>query len=126
MLLKFVPGEPLSSKNSLAAKEVGKYLALLRQAGAAPPFSGGQYDWQEFISWWFGVEINQIRKLGIFEAKTVQMIEKKFQDTIPLLVSRPVVLLHGDLKAEHVLIDQKNDTSQRFSILLTHSLEIRY
>ncbi len=109
LLLKYVSGESISSKKPLAAKEVGKYLEQFHQIGATAPFSGGQYNWHEFVSWWANQEISNVKKLGIFDEKTVSLIEQKFQDDSSLLFSRPVVLLHGDLQAVHVLVDQKKD-----------------
>ncbi len=109
LLLKYVSGESISSKKPLAAKEVGKYLEQFHQIGATAPFSGGQYNWHEFVSWWANQEISNVKKLGIFDEKIVNLIEQKFQDNSSLLFSRPVVLLHGDLQAVHVLVDQEKD-----------------
>src|SRR6266567_1860738 len=97
LAMKQIIGHPLSSRNTFAAKEAGRYLQRFHDIGAHPPFSGGQQHWDAFISWWANHEIEKVKRLDVLDHLQ------------PLLVQRLIVLLHGDLQAEHILVDSQTE-----------------
>ncbi|MFC1621999.1 phosphotransferase family protein [Patescibacteria group bacterium] len=109
LVMKYVNGSPLTSNNVKAALEAGKYLELFHSIDTVLPFSGGQNSWDEFILWWSGKELQKIKQLDIFGGTEILEIENELRDLLPTLVSRPIVTLHGDLQAEHILVDAQHD-----------------
>lgn len=109
LAMKHVRGHPLSSRNPLAAKEAGKYLQRIHTLGAHPPFSGGQQQWDAFISWWSNEEMKKVKKLEVFDHMHIIVLQKYFETLQPLLRQRPVVLLHGDLQTAHILVDPQTE-----------------
>jgi aminoglycoside phosphotransferase (APT) family kinase protein len=105
MAMKQVVGKPLSSDDTSAAKEAGRHIEQFHTIPTAPPFSGGQDRWDEFILWWARHEIGNIEKLEIFTGDEIGKLRNVFDYIKPALVGRPVVLLHGDLQAEHILVE---------------------
>ena len=100
-----VRGAPLSSRWPAAAREAGRAVRRLHDVGASPPFSGGQDDWAAFVSWWADREIAACRERGVLDGRTAAALRERFDALRPALADRPVALLHGDLQAEHVLVD---------------------
>jgi len=109
LAMEQVFGYPLSSRNPLAAKEAGRYLQRLHTLEACPPFSGGQQQWDAFISWWENDEIEKVKRLGVLDPLQVSEIQKRSGHMHPLLMQRPIVLLHGDLQPAHILIDPQTE-----------------
>ncbi len=105
LAMEFINGSPLSSRYPLAAKEAGTYLQCFHALEANPPFSGGQDRWEEFISWWSNAELEKVKRLAVFDLQQIRALQKPFETLRPLLVQRPVVLLHGDLQTNHLLVD---------------------
>ncbi len=105
LAMKQVIGQPLSSHYPIAAQEAGRYLQRLHSLEAQPPFSGGQMQWDAFILWWKDEELAKVKKLEIFSPSQMEELRKQFDLLPPLLVHRPIVLLHGDLQTAHILID---------------------
>ncbi len=110
LAMKQVIGKPLSSEDTFTAKEAGKYIEQFHTISTSPPFSGGQTQWSEFISWWSNREIGNLEKLNIFAANEIALLKNMFSTMKRTLVDRPIRLLHGDLQAEHILV---NPQSQR-------------
>ncbi len=109
LAMKQVMGHPLSSHNQFAAKEAGNYLQRFHTLGAHPPFSGGQQQWEAFISWWANEEIEQVKKLAVLDPHHIRELHEQFETLRPLLVQRPIVLLHGDLQTAHILVDTQTE-----------------
>jgi aminoglycoside phosphotransferase (APT) family kinase protein len=109
LTMKRVKGAPLSIQNKKAIQEAGKYLRKFHGIGASPPFSGGQSQWDEFILWWSSKEIDAVYGLSVCDEKERDELKDRFRRLKPFLESRPVVLLHGDLQTDHVLVDPKAD-----------------
>lgn len=109
LIMKYIDGSPITSKNIEASREAGRYLQSFHNLGAQPPFSGGHSKWDEFILWWALKEIDNVKNLNIFTEHQLQQLTEMFNDLKPLLVSRPTVLLHGDLQSEHILVSKTED-----------------
>ena len=109
LAMKQVIGHPLSSRNKFAAKEAGKYLQRFHTLSAHPPFSGGQQHWEVFISWLVHEEIEKVKRFGVLEPFRLMEIPKHFDRLQLLLAGRPIVLLHGDLQTEHILVDPQTE-----------------
>ena len=105
LAMRQVLGHSLSSKNVNAAKEAGTYIEQFHSLKTAPPFSGGQTNWNEFILWWSMCEIDNVEKLDIFTHSEITQMKLSFDMVQPMLVVRPIAFLHGDLQAEHILVD---------------------
>ena len=105
LAMSYVLGHSLSSKNINAAKEAGTYIEHFHQIKTSPPFSGGQMNWSEFILWWANHEIGNLEKLAIFTNGEITQMEYTFNVINSMLIERPITFLHGDLQAEHVLVD---------------------
>ncbi len=109
LAMKQIIGHPLSSRNTFAAKEAGRYLQRFHDIGAHPPFSGGQQHWDAFISWWANHEIEKVKRLDVLDHLQIVELQEHFDNLQPLLVQRLIVLLHGDLQAEHILVDSQTE-----------------
>ncbi len=109
LAMKQVIGHPLSSRSKFAAKEAGRYLQRFHAIGAHPPFSGGQQQWDSFISWWAQEEIEKVKRLEVLDPFQLSELQEQFDLLQPLLAQRPIVLLHGDLQAAHILIDPQTE-----------------
>jgi aminoglycoside phosphotransferase (APT) family kinase protein len=109
LAMKQVLGHLLSSRTPFAAKEAGKYLQRFHTLGAHPLFSGGQQQWDAFISWWENEEIEKVKRLGVLDSHYMSQWQEQFEALRPLLVQRPVVLLHGDLQTAHILVDPQTE-----------------
>jgi aminoglycoside phosphotransferase (APT) family kinase protein len=109
LAMKQVMGHPLSSHDQSAAKEAGSYLQRFHTVGAHPPFSGGQQQWEAFISWWAREEIEKVKRLAVLDHHQIHELHEQFEILRPLLVQRPIVLLHGDLQAAHILVDPQTE-----------------
>jgi len=109
LVMKQVIGHPLSSHHKSAVKEAGKYLRRFHTISTHPPFAGGQQHWDDFISWWVNGEIEKVKRYVVFD--DIQMIElQEHLDRFkPLLTQRPIVMLHGDLQREHILVDSQTE-----------------
>src|SRR5215216_5573346 len=106
LVMKQVIGMPLHTGSKNAIQEAGKYLRKFHRMGAKPPFSGGQNKWDEFVLWWAFKEIDSLYELEICSQRESDALKTLFKEFQPALQDRPVVLLHGDLQAEHILVDQ--------------------
>ena len=104
-----VIGRPLSSHNPVAAKEAGRYLRCFHEIGAHPPFSGGQQQWNAFISWWVRVEMEKVKRLEVLDIFHLSEFQERFEQIQLLLAQRPIVLLHGDLQPAHILVDSQTE-----------------
>lgn len=109
LAMKQVIGHRLSSHYKVAAKEAGKYLQQFHNIGAHPPFSGGQQHWDEFIFWWVNDEVEKVKRLDVFDPLHIRELQERFDTLPPLLTHRPIVLLHGDLQTEHILVDSQTE-----------------
>lgn len=109
LAMEQVLGHPLSSRNPFAAKEAGRYLQRLHTLGAHPPFSGGQQQWDAFISWWENEEIEKVKRLGVLDPLQMRKLQEQFDHLQPLLAQRPIVFLHGDLQPAHILVDSQSE-----------------
>ncbi|GCE23072.1 aminoglycoside phosphotransferase family protein [Dictyobacter kobayashii] len=109
LAMKYVKGYPLSSLYPLAAQSAGMYLQRVHNLGAQPPFSGGQQRWDAFISWWSNLEAEKVKRLGVLAHRHIMAFQKYCEALQPLLVQRPVVLLHGDLQPVHILVDPQTE-----------------
>jgi aminoglycoside phosphotransferase (APT) family kinase protein len=109
LAMKQVMGHPLSSHTQSAAKEAGNYLQRFHTLGAHPPFSGGQQQWAAFISWWANEEIEKVKRLAVLDHQQIRELHEQFETLRPLLVQRPIVLLHGDLQTAHILVDPQTE-----------------
>jgi aminoglycoside phosphotransferase (APT) family kinase protein len=109
LAMKQVLGRPLTSRNTCAVKEAGSYLQRFHMIGAHPPFSGGQQQWEAFISWWENEEIEKLKRLGVLDPHQMRKLQEQFEALRPLLVQRPIVLLHGDLQTAHILVDPQTE-----------------
>ena len=105
LAMKYVAGHYLSSKNINAAKEAGMYIEKFHRLETSPPFSGGQTQWDEFILWWSMREIGSIERLDVFTNNEIAQMKRKFDRIQSVLAERPIAFLHGDLQAEHVLVN---------------------
>jgi aminoglycoside phosphotransferase (APT) family kinase protein len=109
LAMKQVMGHPLSSHNPSAAKEAGNYLQRFLTLGAHLPFSGGQQQWETFISWWANKEIEQVKRLDVLDPHQMSELHEQFEILQPLPMQRPIVLLHGDLQTAHILVDPQTE-----------------
>jgi aminoglycoside phosphotransferase (APT) family kinase protein len=107
--MKQVIGTPLSTANKNAIQEAGNYLRKFHRIGAKPPFSGGQSKWDEFILWWSFKEIDALYDLSVCDEKERDELKDRFSRLKLILEARPIVLLHGDLQTDHILVDPKVD-----------------
>lgn len=109
LAMKQVIGTPLNTGSKNAVYEAGKYLRKFHGIGAHPPFSGGQDKWDEFILWWSFKEIDSLCGLEICSQWESDTLKSRFKRLQPILQDRPIVLIHGDLQAEHILLDREAD-----------------
>jgi aminoglycoside phosphotransferase (APT) family kinase protein len=109
LAMRQVIGHPLSSRHQFAAKEAGKHLQRFHTIGAHPPFSGGQQQWDAFISWWAHEEIEKVKSLEVLDPFQISELQEQFDHLQPLLAQRPIVLLHGDLQTAHILVDSQTE-----------------
>ena len=93
----------------MCRERCGRYLQRLHTLGAHPPFSGGQQQWSAFIAWWENEEVEKVKRLGVLDLHQISELQEQFDHLHPLLVQRPIVLLHGDLQAEHILVDPQTE-----------------
>jgi aminoglycoside phosphotransferase (APT) family kinase protein len=101
-----VGGDPLTSAmGEAAAAEAGAALGLFHRLPAAPPFSGGQHRWEEFVAWWAEREAGACARLGILEPAEAAAAAGLIMAARDLLASRPTGLIHGDLQTDHVLVE---------------------
>jgi aminoglycoside phosphotransferase (APT) family kinase protein len=107
--MKQVIGQPLSSHHKSAAKEAGKYIQRFHSISAHPPFAGGQKHWDDFIFWWVNDEIEKVKRFDVLDNIQIIKLQEKFDHLKPLLAQRPIVLLHGDLQTEHILVDSHTE-----------------
>jgi aminoglycoside phosphotransferase (APT) family kinase protein len=105
LAMKHIRGHPLSSRSPFAAREAGTYLQRYHTLGAHPPFSGGHQQWDAFISAWWHEQREKVKRLGVLAPHQMKKVQGQFEMLRPLLVQRPMVLLHGDLQTAHILID---------------------
>lgn len=105
LAMKQVTGRPLSSHDKAAGREAGSHIERFHGIETAPPFSGGQMKWDEFILWWATLEIGRVEALGVFTHGEIARLKLTFKKRKLALADRPIVLLHGDLQAEHILVD---------------------
>ncbi len=108
LAMKQVIGDPLSSNDSTAAREAGKYIEQFHAIKTSPPFSGGQIQWHEFICWWSNREIASVEKLAIFTNNEIACMKNRFAAMEHTLLDRPIALLHGDLQTEHILVNPQS------------------
>ena len=109
LAMEQVLGHPLSSRTPFAAKEAGRYLQRLHSLEAHPPFSGGQQQWDAFISWWVQEEVEKVKRLEVLDPFQMSKLQEQFDHLQPLLAQRPIVLLHGDLQTAHILVDPQTE-----------------
>ena len=109
LVMKQVIGHPLSSHQIYAAKEAGRYLQRFHTIGAHPPFVGGQQHWDDFILWWIRDELEKIERFEVFDHMQLIELQEIFDRLKSLLAQRPVVLLHGDLQTDHILVDSQTE-----------------
>ena len=109
LVMKYVRGNPLSSRNTLAANAAGKYLQRIHNIGAQVPFAGGQQQWNEFIAWWSAEEIEKVKRVAVLDHKHLMTFQRYAETLQPLLMQRPIVLLHGDLQPAHILVDPQTE-----------------
>lgn len=114
LTLRRVHGVPLSSHTVQAAQSAGRRLVRFHQIGARPPFSGGQQRWDDFIAWWSSKEIASLAQLNLFSQSDITQLQQRFVALRPALSQRPTVLLHGDLQAAHILVDEQTDAVTAF------------
>jgi aminoglycoside phosphotransferase (APT) family kinase protein len=101
-------GSPLSSTMGEApAAEAGAVLRRLHGLPAGPPYSGGQRRWEEFVGWWAEREAAACARLGILSSADAMAAASRVSAPRDLLSGRPTVLIHGDLQAGHVLVDER-------------------
>ncbi|PWU23248.1 hypothetical protein C5B42_03730 [Candidatus Cerribacteria bacterium 'Amazon FNV 2010 28 9'] len=109
LVMEYINGKPLNVDYPKAAKEAGTCLQRFHALGATPPFSGGQYSWAEFISWWTQTEIENCKKIHAFDKHVYDALHHTFNTFASTIADRPIVLLHGDLQAAHILVDPHED-----------------
>ncbi len=107
--MKQVIGHPLSSHQMYAAQEAGTYLLRFHTLGAQPPFAGGQQHWDDFILWWVHDELEKVKRFEVFDHMQLIELQGIFDRLKSLLAQRPVVLLHGDLQSDHILVDSQTE-----------------
>ncbi len=105
LAMKYVVGQPLTSKDIDATREAGAYVERFHSMKTSPPFSGGQSEWDEFIAWWSKREIDSVEQLSVFTGDKIAQLRYIFDAMQPMLIGRPIAFLHGDLQAEHILIN---------------------
>lgn len=109
LAMKQVMGTPLHTQNKNAIREAGTYLRKFHEIGAQPPFSGGQCKWEMFVLWWAFKEIESLSSLKLYSQRESDHLKSRFKKIQSTLQDRPIVLLHGDLQAEHILVDRELD-----------------
>jgi aminoglycoside phosphotransferase (APT) family kinase protein len=109
LVMKQVIGMPLNTRSKNAIQDAGKYLRKFHGIGAKPPFSGGQNKWDEFVLWWAFKEIDSLYTFEICSQRESDVLKTRFKTLQPTLQDRPIALLHGDLQAEHILVDEEVD-----------------
>jgi aminoglycoside phosphotransferase (APT) family kinase protein len=99
-------GRPLASAMGDApAVEAGAALRRVHELAAAPPYSGGQHRWEEFVVWWAVREAAACERLGILSAAEAAAAASRISTARDPLAGRPTVLIHGDLQPDHVLVE---------------------
>jgi len=114
LTMKKVAGSPLSIDNKNSVEEAGRYLKQFHNIGAKLPFSGGQNKWDDFILWWTFKEIDSLFELSMCNTMERDELKDRFKKIKPLLETRPVVLLHGDLQKDHIIVDPEVDKVKAF------------
>ncbi len=114
MAMRQVVGKPLSSAEVSAAKEAGRYIEQFHTIPTAPPFSGGQDRWDEFILWWARHEIGNVERLGIFTEDEIGKLRGTFDAIKSALIERPIAFLHGDLQTAHILVEPQTQRVAAF------------
>jgi len=100
-----LPGDPLASAMGEApAVEAGAALRRVHELRAAPPYSGGQHRWEEFVVSWAERESAACARLGILSPVEAAAAAARISTARDLLAARPTVLIHGDLQQDHVLV----------------------
>jgi len=106
---RYVAGQPLSSAHLLAARETGGLLERFHRLGAEPPFSTGELAWDEHVLAWMRSELASLRRFEVFTGDEIGILFARFERLRPMLATRPIVLLHGDLQPVHVLVDPSGE-----------------
>jgi len=100
-----LPGVPVTARLPATAVKVGRLLRRLHELPEPPPFAGGQLRWDEFISWWSTLELQNAFERGFLATHEHQAIAAHYGALLPRLAARPFGLIHGDCQAEHWLVD---------------------
>jgi aminoglycoside phosphotransferase (APT) family kinase protein len=105
LVMTRVPGSPLTSAMGEApAAQAGAALGRVHELPAAPPYSGGQHRWEEFVAWWAEREAATCARLGILSGAEAAAAASRIAAARDLLARRPTVLIHGDLQPDHVVV----------------------
>lgn len=104
LAMRQVIGRPLSSKLPEAARDAGVQVARFHRLGAHPPFADGQRRWEDFILSWAERELASLRRLGVLDDGEIGDLWRRFDQLRNDLIGRPVVLPHGDLQPDHLLV----------------------
>jgi aminoglycoside phosphotransferase (APT) family kinase protein len=105
LAMRQVVGQPLSSGLPGAARDAGVQLARFHRLGAEPPFADGQLRWEAFVLAAVERELASLRHLRVLDDGECGAIRRRFDQIRGDLAARPVVLLHGDLQPDHVIVD---------------------
>jgi aminoglycoside phosphotransferase (APT) family kinase protein len=107
LALRQVVGRPLAAELPGAARDAGVQLARFHRLGAQPPFADGELRWEAFVLARVARELASLRRLRVLDDGECGAIRRRFDRIGPDLARRPVVLLHGDLQPDHVIVDAR-------------------
>ena len=109
LAMRQVIGRTLSAAMRRAPRDAGAQIARFHRLGAHPPFADGQPHWEDFILSRVDRELARLRHLGVLAEGEAVALRRRFDQLRPSLAARPIVLLHGDLQAEHIIVDPEGE-----------------
>ena len=109
LAMRQVIGRPLTPETRIAALDAGSQIARFHRLDARPPFADGHRHWDAFVLARADRELAALRQLGVLAEEEVADLRGRFDRLRPRLVARPIALLHGDLQADHIIVDPEGE-----------------
>lgn len=108
LVMHWVDGVPLHGRRSRAAwQDAGR---VLRMAHRIAPLARRRQAWADWVSEGFKTGLPGMVESGAITAEAAAAALDRVAALGPLLEVAPLVALHGDCQAEHILVDAASDT----------------
>jgi aminoglycoside phosphotransferase (APT) family kinase protein len=84
-------------------------IERFHRIGGQPPFTTGEMTWDGHVIAWVERELAILGRLGVFTGGEIGVLREYFARLRATLAARPIVLLHGDLQPDHVVVDARGE-----------------